>query len=85
MCPCGSGKRYKKCCLKSGRFGGSQRDHFFQGTQVGSVVVRRCGETLLQCRALLRSRRSRVNPGTLHIMILLCRGRIDDNPVGGSR
>jgi uncharacterized protein YecA (UPF0149 family) len=20
LCPCGSGKRFKKCCLKSGRF-----------------------------------------------------------------
>ncbi|WP_174838916.1 MULTISPECIES: SEC-C metal-binding domain-containing protein [unclassified Ruegeria] len=29
-CPCGSGRRYKRCCLKSGRFDGSRRDYYFQ-------------------------------------------------------
>ena len=30
-CPCGSGRRFKKCCLCSGRFDGSPRNYFFQG------------------------------------------------------
>ncbi|MEL6572711.1 MAG: SEC-C metal-binding domain-containing protein [Pseudomonadota bacterium] len=29
-CPCGSGRRYKRCCLKSGKFDGSRRDNHFQ-------------------------------------------------------
>ncbi|MHA3915618.1 SEC-C metal-binding domain-containing protein [Halovulum sp. GXIMD14793] len=28
-CPCGSGKRFKRCCLKSGRHDGSRRDYYF--------------------------------------------------------
>jgi len=28
-CPCGSGKRYKRCCLASGRYDGALRDHYF--------------------------------------------------------
>jgi len=28
-CPCGSGKRFKKCCLKRGAFDGVNRDHYF--------------------------------------------------------
>ena len=31
LCPCGSGKLFKKCCLKSGRFEGADRKHYFQG------------------------------------------------------
>ncbi|WP_366523336.1 SEC-C metal-binding domain-containing protein [uncultured Roseobacter sp.] len=33
-CPCGSGKRYKRCCLKSGKFDGSRRDYYFQRAPV---------------------------------------------------
>ncbi|WP_196880115.1 MULTISPECIES: SEC-C metal-binding domain-containing protein [Stappiaceae] len=33
-CPCGSGRRYKRCCLKSGKFDGSLRDHYFQRAPV---------------------------------------------------
>ncbi|WP_370688158.1 SEC-C metal-binding domain-containing protein [Flavimaribacter sediminis] len=33
-CPCGSGKRYKRCCLKSGKYDGSSRDHYFPGAPV---------------------------------------------------
>lgn len=29
LCPCGSGRKYKKCCLRSGRYDGSLRDHYF--------------------------------------------------------
>ena len=28
LCPCGSGKRFKKCCLRSGRLDGSDRHHY---------------------------------------------------------
>ncbi|MEM6388002.1 MAG: SEC-C metal-binding domain-containing protein [Pseudomonadota bacterium] len=28
-CPCGSGKRFKRCCLKTGRYDGSRRDSSF--------------------------------------------------------
>ena len=38
-CPCGSGKRYKRCCLKSGKFDGSHRDYYFQR----APVIRRSG------------------------------------------
>ena len=34
LCPCGSGKRYKRCCLKQGRYDGSLRDDYFQGAPV---------------------------------------------------
>ncbi|MBO0861643.1 MAG: SEC-C domain-containing protein [Chloracidobacterium sp.] len=27
-CPCGSGRRFQECCLKSGRFDGSRRDYY---------------------------------------------------------
>ncbi|MEM7399829.1 MAG: SEC-C metal-binding domain-containing protein [Pseudomonadota bacterium] len=33
-CPCGSGRRYKRCCLKSGTFDGSRRDYYFQRASV---------------------------------------------------
>lgn len=29
LCPCGSNRRYKNCCLKSKRYDGSRRDHYF--------------------------------------------------------
>ncbi|MEM9732886.1 MAG: SEC-C metal-binding domain-containing protein [Pseudomonadota bacterium] len=29
-CPCGSGKRFKRCCLKTGRYDGSWRDYYFR-------------------------------------------------------
>lgn len=29
LCPCGSGKRFKKCCLQSAVFDGVNRDHYF--------------------------------------------------------
>lgn len=29
LCPCGSGRRFKKCCLKSGRYDGSLRAYYF--------------------------------------------------------
>ncbi|MEM6944636.1 MAG: SEC-C metal-binding domain-containing protein [Pseudomonadota bacterium] len=35
LCPCGSGKRFKRCCLASGRYDGSLRDHYFQGASLG--------------------------------------------------
>jgi len=28
LCPCGSGKLFRKCCLESGRWDGSLRDHY---------------------------------------------------------
>ncbi|MFK8012909.1 MAG: SEC-C metal-binding domain-containing protein [Marinicellaceae bacterium] len=28
-CPCGSDKLFKKCCMKTGRYDGSIRDHYF--------------------------------------------------------
>ncbi|WP_415922285.1 SEC-C metal-binding domain-containing protein [Tateyamaria sp. SN6-1] len=29
-CPCGSGRRFKRCCLRKGRYDGSLRDHYFR-------------------------------------------------------
>jgi uncharacterized protein YecA (UPF0149 family) len=29
LCPCGSGRRFKKCCLRSGSYDGSHRGHYF--------------------------------------------------------
>ncbi|MAS94681.1 MAG: nucleic acid-binding protein [Verrucomicrobiales bacterium] len=29
LCPCNSGRRFKKCCLKFGRYDGSPRDDYF--------------------------------------------------------
>jgi uncharacterized protein YchJ len=29
LCPCGSGKRFKKCCMKSGQYDGSKKDYYF--------------------------------------------------------
>ncbi len=29
LCPCGSGRRFKKCCLRGGSYDGSQREHYF--------------------------------------------------------
>ena len=29
LCPCGSNKRFAKCCLRSGRFDDSNRGSFF--------------------------------------------------------
>ena len=34
LCPCGSGRRYKRCCLKSGKYDGSIRNYYFQGAPV---------------------------------------------------
>ncbi|MEM8852655.1 MAG: SEC-C metal-binding domain-containing protein [Pseudomonadota bacterium] len=28
-CPCGSGKIFKRCCLSSGRYDGSNKDDYF--------------------------------------------------------
>jgi uncharacterized protein YecA (UPF0149 family) len=28
-CPCGSGRLFKKCCMTSGLYDGSPRDHYF--------------------------------------------------------
>ena len=28
-CPCGSGQRFKRCCLKSGAYDGSRREYYF--------------------------------------------------------
>jgi hypothetical protein len=28
-CPCGSGRTFKNCCLRSGRYDGTKRNHFF--------------------------------------------------------
>jgi hypothetical protein len=32
-CPCDSGGVFKKCCMHSGRYDGSPRDHYFQLTK----------------------------------------------------
>ncbi|ABW25457.1 SEC-C metal-binding domain-containing protein [Acaryochloris marina] len=29
-CPCGSGRKFKHCCMQSGRFDGSLRDYYFR-------------------------------------------------------
>ncbi|MGO9688475.1 MAG: SEC-C metal-binding domain-containing protein [Syntrophobacteraceae bacterium] len=29
LCPCGSGRKFQKCCLKTGRYDGSLRDYYF--------------------------------------------------------
>ncbi|MEM6825795.1 MAG: SEC-C metal-binding domain-containing protein [Pseudomonadota bacterium] len=29
LCPCGSGRKFKRCCLNSGRYDGSLRDDYF--------------------------------------------------------
>jgi len=29
LCPCGSGKRFKKCCATPAAFDGVNRDHYF--------------------------------------------------------
>ena len=29
LCPCGSRRKFKNCCLKTARFDGSQRHHYF--------------------------------------------------------
>ncbi|MEM9812756.1 MAG: SEC-C metal-binding domain-containing protein [Pseudomonadota bacterium] len=44
-CPCGSGRRYKRCCLKSGKFDGSRRDYYFQR----APVIRRSTVTPSLC------------------------------------
>jgi hypothetical protein len=28
LCPCGSNRRFKKCCMKTGRFDGTPRDYY---------------------------------------------------------
>ncbi|MEO0913977.1 MAG: SEC-C metal-binding domain-containing protein [Pseudomonadota bacterium] len=33
-CPCGSGKAFKRCCQKSGRYNGCNRHHYFQSAPV---------------------------------------------------
>jgi hypothetical protein len=30
LCPCGSMRRFKKCCMASGRFDGELRDYYFR-------------------------------------------------------
>ena len=30
LCPCGSLRKFKRCCLANGRFDGVLRNHFFQ-------------------------------------------------------
>lgn len=29
LCPCGSQRRFKNCCMGSKRYDGSSRDHYF--------------------------------------------------------
>jgi uncharacterized protein YchJ len=29
LCPCGSGRRFKCCCMKEGGFDGAERNHYF--------------------------------------------------------
>jgi uncharacterized protein YchJ len=29
LCPCGSGRRFKRCCMKEGGFDGAERNHYF--------------------------------------------------------
>jgi hypothetical protein len=30
LCPCGSGRRFKKCCRDDGNFDGTERSQYFQ-------------------------------------------------------
>jgi hypothetical protein len=39
LCPCGSGRRFKNCCLESGRYDGSLRGHFFQGEGLSLEMI----------------------------------------------
>ncbi|WP_422394000.1 SEC-C metal-binding domain-containing protein [Pontivivens ytuae] len=39
-CPCGSGRRYKRCCLKGDRYDGSNRHHYFQRAPVTPALPR---------------------------------------------
>ena len=45
LCPCRSGKRFKKCCLRRAAFDGVIRHQYFLGTviQARSVQVNRLG------------------------------------------
>lgn len=52
-CPCGSGKRYKRCCLASGKYDGSSRDHYFQGAP---VTRRSSGAAVARAPVLLEQR-----------------------------
>ncbi|MBC8044116.1 MAG: SEC-C domain-containing protein [Rhizobacter sp.] len=29
LCPCGSGRKFKRCCMKNGKYDGVLRSHFF--------------------------------------------------------
>lgn len=53
-CPCGSGKRFKRCCLKGGSYDGSVRDYYFQG----APVIRR-SFSVWRARESAADRRSR--------------------------
>lgn len=43
-CPCGSGKRFRRCCLKSGCFYGVNRHHYFQRRLNGPARFERAGQ-----------------------------------------
>ncbi|MEM9216364.1 MAG: SEC-C metal-binding domain-containing protein [Cyanobacteria bacterium P01_F01_bin.150] len=30
LCPCGSGRRFKRCCMKSGIYDGSRKNYYFR-------------------------------------------------------
>jgi hypothetical protein len=40
LCPCGSGHSFKNCCLRSGRYDGSKRNHFFPRVVNQSISCR---------------------------------------------
>lgn len=29
LCPCGSARKFKNCCMRANRYEGSSRDHYF--------------------------------------------------------
>lgn len=49
LCPCGSGRRFKRCCLGSGAFDGAERNDFFQGVSTSGTA------SALRARALWRT------------------------------
>ncbi|XWN33274.1 MAG: SEC-C metal-binding domain-containing protein [Devosia sp.] len=54
LCPCGSGKIYKRCCLSSGRFDGSNKDDYFQRAPVNPALLGTVPTGLLPSIELLR-------------------------------
>jgi len=44
LCPCGSGKRFKKCCRNPAAFDGVNRHHYFQGVMSEPARFGRAGQ-----------------------------------------